>query len=71
MDAAERRSRHLQRLLHLIEELLLFDRLGEEAKGAALGCPHRIRNGADAQLKGAAVVDHARNDRSDLELIRA
>ena len=42
-----RRSRRcLQRLLHLIEQFLLVDRLGEEAEGAHLRGLHRIRNGA-------------------------
>ena len=35
-----------QRLLHLIEQLLLVDRLGEEAEGAHLRGLHGIRNRA-------------------------
>ena len=35
-----------QRLLHLVEQLLLVDRLGEEAERAHLRRLHRIRNGA-------------------------
>src|SRR5881275_3586715 len=39
-------SRDPQRLLHLVEQLLLIDRLGEEAEGAHLGRLHRVRDGA-------------------------
>ncbi len=36
----------LQRLLHLVEQLLLLDRLGQEAERAHLRGLHRVGNGA-------------------------
>ena len=41
-----REARHLERLLHVIEQFLLVDRLGEEAEGAALRRVHGVRNRA-------------------------
>jgi hypothetical protein len=52
---------NLQRLLHLVEQLLLVDRLGEERERAALGRLDRIRNRAvggeddDSQPRGPAL----------------
>ncbi len=52
---------NLQRLLHLVEQFLLVDRLGEERERAALGGLHRIGNGAvggeddDSQAGGPAL----------------
>ena len=37
---------NLQRLLHVVEQLLLVDRLGQETERAALGRVHRVGNRA-------------------------
>ena len=56
-----RETRHLERFLHVVEQLLLIHRLGEEAKCAALGRVHGIGNGAmrrennDPQSRPAAL----------------
>ena len=56
-----RETRHLECFLHVIEQFLLVDRLGEEAKGAALRRVHGIGNGAmrgendDPQTRPAAL----------------
>ena len=41
-----REPRHFEGLLHVIEQILLVDRLGQKAEGAALGGVHGIGNRA-------------------------
>jgi len=37
---------YFERLLHMVQQVLLVDRLGEEAERTALRCMHRVRNRA-------------------------
>ena len=41
-----RESRDLERLLHMVEQILLVDRFGQKAERAALGRVHRVGNRA-------------------------